>query len=85
VAAFAVGLLAGSSGLATAGALPDGAQEVAHRTLGAVGLKVPHGDQPGFRTTSSRTSTFSACFERRSSGRGFCTASTGSRAIVTTG
>jgi hypothetical protein len=45
VAAFAVGLLAGTSGLATAGALPDGAQEVAHRTLGAVGLNVPHGDR----------------------------------------
>src|SRR2546423_8209515 len=35
VAAFAVGVLAGTSGLATAGALPNGAQEVAHRTLGA--------------------------------------------------
>jgi hypothetical protein len=45
VAAFAIGLLAGTSGLATAGALPDGPQEVAHRTLGAVGLKVPHGDR----------------------------------------
>ncbi|MGH9009974.1 MAG: hypothetical protein ACRDYF_09040 [Acidimicrobiia bacterium] len=45
VAAFAVGLVAGTSGLATAGALPDGAQEVAHRTLGAVGLNVPHGDR----------------------------------------
>jgi hypothetical protein len=45
VAAFAVGLLAGTSGLATAGALPNGAQEVAHRTLGAVGVKVPHGDR----------------------------------------
>lgn len=43
VAAFAVGLLAGTSGLATAGALPDSAQEVAHNTLGAVGVKVPHG------------------------------------------
>jgi hypothetical protein len=45
VSAFAVGLLAGTSGLASAGALPDGAQEVAHRTLGAVGLNVPHGDR----------------------------------------
>jgi hypothetical protein len=45
VAAFAVGLVAGTSGLATAGALPDGAQEVAHRTLGAVGVNVPHGDR----------------------------------------
>ena len=45
VAAFAVGLLAGTSGLATAGALPDGPQEVAHRAFGAVGVKVPHGDR----------------------------------------
>jgi hypothetical protein len=45
VAAFVVGLVAGTSGLATAGALPDGAQEAAHRTLGAVGVKVPHGDR----------------------------------------
>lgn len=45
VAAFAVGLIAGTSGLATAGALPDGAQEVAHRTFGAVGINVPHGDR----------------------------------------
>ena len=45
VAAFAVGLFAGTSGLATAGALPDSAQEVAHRTLGAVGINVPHGDR----------------------------------------
>jgi hypothetical protein len=45
VAAFVVGLMAGTSGLATAGALPDGAQEVAHRTFGAVGIKVPHGDR----------------------------------------
>ena len=43
VAAFAVGLLAGTSGLATAGALPSSAQEVAHTALGAVGVKVPHG------------------------------------------
>jgi hypothetical protein len=45
VAAFAVGLMVGTSGLATAGALPNGAQEVVHRTLGAVGVKVPHGDR----------------------------------------
>src|SRR5687767_5068374 len=45
VAAFVVGLMAGTSGLATAGALPNGAQEVAHRTFGAVGIKVPHGDR----------------------------------------
>ena len=45
VAAFAVGLLAGTTGLATAGALPDGAQEVAHHALGAVGVNVPHGDR----------------------------------------
>jgi len=45
VAAFVVGLVAGTSGLATAGALPDGPQEVAHRTFGAVGIKVPHGDR----------------------------------------
>ena len=45
VAAFAVGLVVGTSGLATAGALPHGAQEIAHRTLGSVGVKVPHGDR----------------------------------------
>lgn len=45
VAAFTVGLLAGTTGLASAGALPNGAQEVAHRTLGAVGVNVPHGDR----------------------------------------
>lgn len=45
VAAFVVGLVAGTSGLATAGALPDGAQEAAHRTFGAVGIKVPHSDR----------------------------------------
>jgi hypothetical protein len=45
VAAFTVGLLAGTSGLATAGALPNGAQEIAHRTLGSVGVNVPHGDR----------------------------------------
>jgi hypothetical protein len=45
VAAFAVGLLAGTSGLATAGALPNGAQEIAHTALGSVGVNVPHGDR----------------------------------------
>jgi hypothetical protein len=45
VAAFTVGLLAGTSGLATAGALPNGAQEIAHRTLGSVGVNVPHGNR----------------------------------------
>jgi hypothetical protein len=45
VAAFAVGLLAGTSGLATAGALPNGVQEIAHTTLGSVGVNVPHGDR----------------------------------------
>jgi hypothetical protein len=45
VAAFAVGLLAGTTGLATAGALPNGAQEIAHHTLGSVGVNVPHGDR----------------------------------------
>ena len=45
VAAFVVGLLAGTSGLATAGALPNGAQDVAHRAFGAVGVKVPGGER----------------------------------------
>lgn len=45
VGAFVVGLFVGTSGLATAGALPDGAQEVAHTALGAVGMKAPHGDR----------------------------------------
>jgi len=45
VAAFAVGLLAGTTGLASAGALPNGAQEVAHRALSSVGVNVPHGDR----------------------------------------
>jgi hypothetical protein len=45
VAAFAVGLLAGTTGLATAGALPNGVQEIAHHTLGSVGVNVPHGDR----------------------------------------
>jgi hypothetical protein len=45
VAAFTVGLLAGTTGLATAGALPNGVQEIAHTTLGSVGVNVPHGDR----------------------------------------
>jgi hypothetical protein len=45
VAAFAIGLFAGTTGLATAGAFPGGAQEVAHRTLGAVEVDVPRGDR----------------------------------------
>lgn len=45
VAAFVVGLLAGTSGLATAGALPGGAQEMAHRAFGAVGVDVPGGER----------------------------------------
>ena len=45
VAAFAVGLLAGTTGLASAGALPDGAQEAAHHAFGVVGVTVPHGDR----------------------------------------
>src|SRR5205823_13524392 len=45
VAAFTVGLMAGTTGLASAGALPNGAQEVAHHALGAVGVNVPHGDR----------------------------------------
>ena len=45
VAAVAVGLLAGTTGLATAGALPNSAQEIAHNTLESVGVNVPHGDR----------------------------------------
>jgi hypothetical protein len=41
VAAVAAGFLAGSVGLASAGALPAGTQEVAHDALGAVGVTVP--------------------------------------------
>lgn len=40
-AAFAVGLLLGSTGLAAANALPDPAQHVAHQALDRVGLEVP--------------------------------------------
>ena len=42
-AAFFAGLLVGGTGLATAGALPAPAQDVAHTTLGSVGLDVPNG------------------------------------------
>ena len=42
VAAAAIaGFLAGSTGLAAAGTLPDSAQDVAHQALGAVGINVP--------------------------------------------
>ena len=42
VAAAAIaGFLAGSTGLAAAGTLPDTAQDVAHEVLGAVGINVP--------------------------------------------
>jgi hypothetical protein len=40
-AAAVVGFLAGSTGLAAAGTLPDPAQDVAHSVLGAVGVDVP--------------------------------------------
>src|SRR5690606_30573467 len=40
-AAAVVGFLAGSTGLAAAGTLPDPAQDVAHNVLGAVGIDVP--------------------------------------------
>lgn len=51
-AAFAVGLLLGSTGLAAANALPDPAQHVAHQALDRVGLEVPdperyHGPECG--------------------------------------
>ena len=45
VGAFAVGVLVGTTGLASAGALPGGMQEVAHDTLGAVGVDVPRGER----------------------------------------
>lgn len=38
-----IGFLAGSTGLAMAGALPDPAQDVAHDVLGAVQIDVPEG------------------------------------------
>lgn len=40
-AAGVVGFLAGGTGLAAAGTLPDPAQDVAHDVLGAVGVNVP--------------------------------------------
>ena len=42
-----VGLLAGSTGMAAAGALPGSAQTIAHHVLGSVGVHVPEaGDEP---------------------------------------
>jgi hypothetical protein len=43
--AFLAGLLIGGTGLATAGALPGPVQNVAHTTLGAVGVNVPGADR----------------------------------------
>jgi hypothetical protein len=43
--AFAAGLVLGGTGLASAGVLPDAAQEVAYQTLGQVGIDVPPGKQ----------------------------------------
>jgi hypothetical protein len=42
-AAFAAGLVLGGTGLAAAGALPDGAQQVAHTALSQVKVHVPPG------------------------------------------
>lgn len=42
-AALVVGLLVGSTGLAAAGALPDTAQQAAHKALRTVGVNVPPG------------------------------------------
>jgi hypothetical protein len=42
-AAFAAGLVLGGTGLAAAGALPDGAQQVAHTALAQVKVHVPPG------------------------------------------
>ena len=44
-AAFGIGFLAGSAGLASAGALPGPAQSVAHTVLSSVGVHVPGGPQ----------------------------------------
>jgi len=52
VAAYAVGLMVGTSGLATAGALPNGAQEVAHRTLAIGPNLVRRNDAAGLTVTS---------------------------------
>ena len=51
-AAFLAGLLVGGTGLASANALPDPAQRVAHSVLGSVGIDVPkperyHGSECG--------------------------------------
>ncbi|MCB0966361.1 MAG: hypothetical protein KDB37_05960 [Ilumatobacter sp.] len=46
-AAAVVGFLAGSAGLASAGALPDPAQNVAHDVLGVVKVEVPEGGNRG--------------------------------------
>ena len=44
-AAFGIGILVGSAGLASAGALPGPAQGVAHTVLSTVGVHVPGGPQ----------------------------------------
>lgn len=44
-AAGIAGFLAGSTGLAAAGSLPDPAQDVAHDVLGAVGIDVPRSSE----------------------------------------
>jgi hypothetical protein len=41
-----VGLLAGSTGMAAAGALPGSAQTIAHHVLGSVGMDVPEDSAP---------------------------------------
>lgn len=46
-AAAVVGFFVGSAGLATAGALPDPAQNVAHDVLGVVKVEVPEGGNRG--------------------------------------
>jgi len=43
--AFGVGLIVGGTGLASAGALPGPAQDVAHKALSTVGVKVPKSTQ----------------------------------------
>ena len=45
-AAFFAGLMLGGTGLATAGALPGPAQDVAHSALSNVGVAVPNGHGP---------------------------------------
>ena len=44
-AAFGIGILVGSAGLASAGALPGPAQGIAHSVLSSVGVHVPGGPQ----------------------------------------